>query len=494
MTVTVIILFLVLLCACTAQVEVYMLAYVSEPGGMIYGNIYQEIEEGESGTQVVAVANEGYEFVGWSDGAETPARIEVSVTESATLTAKFKKIIVHTLEYFADIGGSVVGDAIQYICNGESGNTISVSTKNGYRFIKWSDGIETKTRKEIEVENDLSVVAQFEAIIIKFYSGEYLVREMNLAEINLTDISKYIGYSSKSEFLGWKYRDEQLSNGVFIDALYSIKQQFNRFGISDIKDIELQAVYGDMSGGGGIIPDNCITISHALGGYKNEAYTNSLEAFKYNYDLGQRFFEVDFTVTADGVFIASHDWMQFSYDEKRVEMAERGLTLLDLSALIEILNNYKDIYIDLDVLGICKGNISNDNDEIYKRFYIEFDTLVGSMDSALYDRIILEILPNTNTQMFDYAKKYSGLKNFLYAEYYGSSDPMVNDEAFQRVGQYCKDNEIKYLSIQKITAQQVEILHKYGVYVMVFTYNEPIKMYEFFDMGVDCIFTDFCFM
>lgn len=219
-----------------------------------------------------------------------------------------------------------------------------------------------------------------------------------------------------------------------------------------------------------------------------------MEAFKYNYDLGQRFFEVDFTVTADGVFIASHDWMQFSYDEKRVEMAERGLTLLDLSALIEILNNYKDIYIDLDVLGICKGNISNDNDEIYKRFYIEFDTLVGSMDSALYDRIILEILPNTNTQMFDYAKKYSGLKNFLYAEYYGSSDPMVNDEAFQRVGQYCKDNEIKYLSIQKITAQQVEILHKYGVYVMVFTYNEPIKMYEFFDMGVDCIFTDFCFM
>ena len=54
----------------------------------------------------------------------------------------------------------------------------------------------------------------------------------------------------------------------------------------------------NQSGGG--VPNEYITIAHALGGYDNKTYTNSLEAFDYFYGLGQRFFEADITVTTDG--------------------------------------------------------------------------------------------------------------------------------------------------------------------------------------------------
>ena len=48
-------------------------------------------------------------------------------------------------------------------------------------------------------------------------------------------------------------------------------------------------------------------VAHACGGIDGQTYTNSLEAFEYNYSLGHRVFEVDFTLTNDGVLVAAHD-------------------------------------------------------------------------------------------------------------------------------------------------------------------------------------------
>lgn len=200
-------------------------------------------------------------------------------------------------------------------------------------------------------------------------------------------------------------------------------------------------------------------------------------------------------MTTDGKFVASHDWSQFESETKRNEMASQDMTMLELCDVVRLMYNYDDIQLVFDVLGICKGYPSSAADEQYRKFYIALDGYINAADVALYDRIILEILPNDSTAMFEYAKTYSGLKNFSYAEYYGSSHPMIDDESFRRVGEYCQSNDIKYISISgNLTKQRVEILHSYGVYVMTFTYNNPIKMYELFDMSIDCIFTDFSFM
>ena len=47
---------------------------------------------GEDGTQVVAVAEDGWMFVRWSDGNRDPARTDGSVTEDMEITAIFEEV------------------------------------------------------------------------------------------------------------------------------------------------------------------------------------------------------------------------------------------------------------------------------------------------------------------------------------------------------------------------------------------------------------------
>lgn len=57
-----------------------------------------------------------------------------------------------------------------------------------------------------------------------------------------------------------------------------------------------------------ILEDN-VLISHAMGEIDGYYYTNSLEAFENSYyNRGSRVFEVDLSLTKEGVLVARHDW------------------------------------------------------------------------------------------------------------------------------------------------------------------------------------------
>ena len=49
-------------------------------------------------------------------------------------------------------------------------------------------------------------------------------------------------------------------------------------------------------------------IAHALGAIDDKVYTNSLEAFQHNYDLGFRVFEADLEYTSDDEIVLIHSW------------------------------------------------------------------------------------------------------------------------------------------------------------------------------------------
>jgi glycerophosphoryl diester phosphodiesterase len=55
-------------------------------------------------------------------------------------------------------------------------------------------------------------------------------------------------------------------------------------------------------------PQCCLMIAHAAGGIDGNAYTNSVEALQANLAMGTRVFEIDFSKTRDGVWVATHDW------------------------------------------------------------------------------------------------------------------------------------------------------------------------------------------
>ena len=42
--------------------------------------------------------------------------------------------------------------------------------------------------------------------------------------------------------------------------------------------------------------------------------------------------------------------------------------------------------------------------------------------------------------------------------------------------------------------EKVELLKKYGIYVMAYTTSDINTMYELYDIGVDCVFTDFSYI
>ena len=87
----------VVACACSPKPIFYSVEYISQDGGIVYGDINQSVRQNDSGTEVVAVANEGYEFVGWSDGIMTATRFEDNVNEKVIVTAQFDKIIKYEL-------------------------------------------------------------------------------------------------------------------------------------------------------------------------------------------------------------------------------------------------------------------------------------------------------------------------------------------------------------------------------------------------------------
>ena len=63
-----------------------------ERGGMIEGEQFQIVVEGQSGTAVMAVAEEGWAFLEWSDGYTDPYRIDENVTDNITVIAYFSEL------------------------------------------------------------------------------------------------------------------------------------------------------------------------------------------------------------------------------------------------------------------------------------------------------------------------------------------------------------------------------------------------------------------
>lgn len=68
-------------------------SYMVEEGGEIEGITDQLLLPGESTTPVVAVAEDGWVFVGWDDGYAEPERFEENVTEEMVFIALFEEII-----------------------------------------------------------------------------------------------------------------------------------------------------------------------------------------------------------------------------------------------------------------------------------------------------------------------------------------------------------------------------------------------------------------
>ncbi len=138
----------------------YTLTYTAGTGGSITGTSPQTVNHGSDGTEVTAVASEGYHFVQWSDGVLTASRIDTGITGNLSVSAQFA-LNQYTLTYTAGTGGSITGTSPQTVNHGSDGTEVTAVASEGYHFVQWSDGVLTASRTDTGITGNLSVSAQF---------------------------------------------------------------------------------------------------------------------------------------------------------------------------------------------------------------------------------------------------------------------------------------------------------------------------------------------
>jgi uncharacterized repeat protein (TIGR02543 family) len=149
---------------------VYTLSYAAGTGGSVSGNTPQLVISGDDGTPVTAVPNLGYAFTGWSDGVLTATRTDVNVTANLTVTANFQQQFL--LTYTAGPGGTISGDASQWVAPGGNGTPVTAVPDPGFAFVVWSDGVLTATRSESAVGANFSATAAFvEQHLVSYAAG-----------------------------------------------------------------------------------------------------------------------------------------------------------------------------------------------------------------------------------------------------------------------------------------------------------------------------------
>ena len=144
------------------DVATYSVSITAGEGGYLEnGNIEREYNEcNRDWIYTCAYANEGYYFVGWSDG-NTYQCINIYPDTDINLVAQFapKKQVQLLLgvDNASKGMGSVSGSGIYY-----SGDyvTITATPKAGYHFVEWSDGIGDATR-ELYLQSDTTLFATF---------------------------------------------------------------------------------------------------------------------------------------------------------------------------------------------------------------------------------------------------------------------------------------------------------------------------------------------
>ena len=222
-------------------------------------------------------------------------------------------------------------------------------------------------------------------------------------------------------------------------------------------------------------------IIHAGGAIHERVGSNSLEALNYSYSKGQRFIEMDFVLSSDGIPVCLHDWSQFYSNALGSEpiTAEafsrvrifNFYTSVTLDSLVTWLGTHPDVYIVTDIkednVGVLR-QIAQKHPEIMTRLipqiyqYDEY-TPVRAMG---YSNIILTLY-----RLPTYEDKVNVAKNVQFAQKNGllavTADVTLVDPAF------------------------AEAFASAGVPLYVHTVNDTATQESLRQMGVHGVYTDF---
>jgi len=229
-------------------------------------------------------------------------------------------------------------------------------------------------------------------------------------------------------------------------------------------------------------------MAHALGAHKGKCYTNTREAFEHSYAEGYRYFEVDVALTAEDELVLSHGWSEkackvtgMKYKPEFEHMTKEqfkkqtisGMHVMDLSDLIEIMEQYPDTYFEIDF----------HRTDAAKKVKVLLEEFAGQ--EALLDRLLIQAENRKIFAEIDEVYHFLNFQLILGKEWLEKLEEGI-DFAFE--------HGIETIAMQQVYFEEnaVRILKEAGLHVMAYTLKDDVsRAKELLAMGVNTICTDF---
>lgn len=230
-------------------------------------------------------------------------------------------------------------------------------------------------------------------------------------------------------------------------------------------------------------------VTHAMGEIDGYTYTNSKEAFGYNYkENGSKVFEVDLQLTKDGVLVARHDWSikntialnqmhetgndeePWTYDYYKKQKILNKYTPIGFKDIVNFAHKYPDVIFILDTKYSTEDLVIQQFKQIIE---------ISKRDIELLKRIIPQIYNQEMLQVLNSIYKFENVIYTLYA----SSD------SNETVLEFVRNNNIQIKAVTmhttRVTKEFVDKLHKYGFLVFTHPISDFEEIKKMNDAGVD---------
>ena len=225
-------------------------------------------------------------------------------------------------------------------------------------------------------------------------------------------------------------------------------------------------------------------IAHAFGGIEGATYTNSIEAFEHNFKKGCRYFEVDFSLTADQQVVAMHDGFEkhlglednFSHQQFKQVKFDSKWTPVDAAGLAKLMLDKLDWYLVTDIKPDTTGGQSFQLQQICNE--------LAKVGIDCRKRVI--------PQVYDDQEDFTSVANLGFNEIILTlyRVRLTDSEVFD----FAKNNPkivAVTMSTNRWNKTLANSLSKIGVLSYVHTVNDPQKISELLSQGVHGVYTDF---
>ena len=220
-------------------------------------------------------------------------------------------------------------------------------------------------------------------------------------------------------------------------------------------------------------------VAHSMGAIDGRHFgSNSLEAFRQNYALGHRIFEVDLQLSTDGKLITIHpSLMPVPQTFAEANAAARWHTVMTFDQLLLLMLEYEDVFIVTDT------KYYDDFDLIRETFDIMWQA-IHEIDPALKYRLIIQFY---NQEMFHFMKEYWDFPNYAYTLYMSRD---TNAQVLEFVRQEGINAVVMWYHRAMRYPEFVAQLGEAGAVVFAHTINDLPLAQRLLDIGVYGIYTN----